>query len=75
LRGEELAPDELAIAPPPDTVGGAVIGKDEDVPDLLGQPGAEESREIPRRRGVEPGLDDRGVGEPRSPEIIEGLRV
>ncbi|MEK7445855.1 MAG: hypothetical protein AABZ70_13445, partial [candidate division NC10 bacterium] len=43
--------------------------------DLVGEPGAQESREIAGRRRVESGLDDRRIVEPRPPEVLESLRV
>lgn len=52
-----------------------VIGQDEDVLDLSDEPRAEEPWEVARSRRVEAGLGDHDVGESRSSEVLERLRV
>ena len=74
-RRKELAPDELVIAPPQGAVGGPVVREDEDVPDLVDEPRAQEPREIAGCRRVEAGRRDRRIVEPRPPEVLESLRV
>ena len=74
-RREELAPDELVRTPHRDAMRGAVVGEDEDVPDLVDEPGAQQSRQIAGRRRVETGRGDRRVGEARPPQVLDGLRV
>ncbi len=74
-RREELAADKLALLPPEPVVGGAVVGKDEDVLHLVGEAGAQEAREIAGRRRVETGGGDRRIVESRLAEILEGLGV
>jgi integrase len=53
-RREELAADELNRAPHGDVPRGGVVREHEDVPDFVDEPAAQQSREIARRRRVEP---------------------
>jgi hypothetical protein len=72
---EELAPHELVLAPPEAAGGGAVVREDENVPDLSGQPRAQQPGKVAGRRRVKAGLGDRGVRESRSPQIFERFLV
>jgi hypothetical protein len=74
-RREELAPDELVIAPPGAPVPGAVVREDEHVAHLVDEPRAEESREVAGRRRVEASRGDGRIVEPRPPEVLKGLGV
>ena len=72
-RREQLAADELVVAPHRDVAGRPVVREDEHVTHLADEPGAQEPREVGRRRRVEARGGDGRVVEPRSPEILEGL--
>ena len=74
-RREELAPDELVVVPPQAVVGSAVVREDEHVADLVNKSRAQQPWEIAGRRCVKTSGGDRDVGESRSAEVLESLRV